>query len=323
MGARPNFLKVDPDLEQTLIHTGQHWSDNMSKDFFQELSLPEPVVNLGKTKTGEMIDAIEKQLEVMEPDLVIVYGDTNSSFAGAYAAAQMGIKVAHVEAGLRSRNKGMREENNRILIDHLSTFRFIPTLSAWENLEAEGLVSGNYLVGDVLLDRILISKPKVVEKKDYLLLTLHRKENVDYPNKVIDILTAIGDSKEEVIWPLHPRTKKTIDENKIEIPSNIKVLDPQGYLSMIKLEAESKMILTDSGGVQKEAYYLEVPCVTLRDETEWGETIADGLNILVGHDQSKITDAIAKFKPFGKRTFGFGDGHAFEQIRKVLTQNGY
>lgn len=321
VGARPNFLKIDPDLEQTIIHTGQH-SAEMSDIFFEELSLPKPAINLGKTKVGEMIDELKFQLDFSEPDLVIVYGDTNSSFAGAYAASQCNIPIAHVEAGLRSGNKVMKEENNRILIDHLSTYRFCPTENSIQHLVDEGLYTHNYLVGDVLFDRILMSKPHRINKKDYILLTLHRPELVDYPHKLEKVLSALGMVNEKFLFPIHPRTAANLQRFDMELPSNIEVLEPMGYLDMVRTEASAKKIVTDSGGVQKEAYFLQVPCITVRGETEWPETVSDGWNVLATEPE-EIIEAIEDLKPSLKPTHSFGDGHAFEKIRKVLNEEGF
>lgn len=322
VGTRPNFLKVDPDLPQWILHTGQHFDDNMSETFFQELSLPIPITNLKSTKVGEMIDGIEKYLDWNEPDLVIVYGDTNSSFAGAYAAAQHNILVAHVEAGLRSGNREMLEENNRILIDHLATFRFCPTLNSMQHLENEGLTDNNYLVGDVLYDRILMTKPHTVNKKDYILLTLHRAELVDFPDLLIDLFNTLSQTKEKFIFPVHPRTAKNMLDYNIKLPDNIEALPPQGYRDMVRLESEAKKIVTDSGGVQKEAYFLGVPCITVRNETEWPETIVSGWNTLATDPEALVKAISDKTVPTSKPT-GFGDGTAFEQIRKILSQHGY
>ncbi len=323
VGTRPNFLKIDPDLKQFIMNTGQHYDKNMSSDFFEELSLPKPIFNLESTHVGDMIDKIMKYLDWNEPDLVIVYGDTNSSFAGAYSASQLGIPVAHVEAGLRSYNKQMTEENNRVLIDHLATFRFVPTINALQNLESEGIYNNNFLVGDVLYDRILMSTHPKSSKKDFILLTLHRKELVDYPENIQPVMDGLLESKEKFIWPMHPRTKTNLNYFNIEIPSNVEVIEPQSYLSMVKLENEAKKIVTDSGGVQKEAYFLATPCITVRNETEWIETLQDGWNILVGYDKDKLIKAIKEFTPKGIPNQSFGDGHAFEKIRKILLEHGY
>lgn len=324
VGARPNFLKIDPDLNQSIIHTGQHSGEEMSDNFFEELSLPKPMINYSTNKVGQMIDMLNATLFAEEPDLVIVYGDTNSSFAGAYSASQNNIPVAHVEAGLRSGNKLMKEENNRILIDHLSTYRFCPTLNSLQHLQDEGLYNNNWMVGDVLYDRILMSKPHKINKKNYILMTLHRAELVDYPNKLQNILDWLGETKENYLWPMHPRTQSNINEYKIKVPDNIDVISPQNYLDMVRMEAEAKKILTDSGGVQKEAYFLEVPCITVRNETEWPETIEDGWNILVGtQDKDALLEAITDFTPKQKPSSKFGNGDAFAQIRKVLSNEGF
>jgi UDP-GlcNAc3NAcA epimerase len=320
VGARPQFIKLAPlskilrenGINEIIVHTGQHYDENMNDLFFKELEIPEPDYNLGigsgnhGEQTGRMLIEIEKVILKENPDLVIVYGDTNSTLAGALAASKLHIKLAHVEAGLRSFNKRMPEEINRVLTDHVSDILFCPTQTAVENLKNEGITNGVYLVGDVMFDTLLhfskISdmKSNVLERlnikpKEYYLATIHRAENTDDHERLKNILTAFSKMDEMVIFPIHPRTRKMINyyglDDLLE-NDNVKVIDPVGYLDMLKLEKNAKAILTDSGGVQKEAFWLKVPCITLRDETEWIETVNLGWNRLVGSDVEKILSAV-------------------------------
>jgi len=324
VGARPQFIKLAPlskilrenGISEIIVHTGQHYDENMNDLFFKELEIPEPDYNLGigsgnhGEQTGRMLIEIEKIMLKEKPDLVIVYGDTNSTLAGALAASKLHIKLAHVEAGLRSFNKRMPEEINRVLTDHVSDILFCPTQTAVENLKNEGIIIGVYLVGDVMFDALLhfskISdmKSNVLERlnikpKEYYLATIHRAENTDNYERLKNILTAFSKMDEMVVFPIHPRTRKMINYYGLDDlirKDNIKVIDPVGYLDMLKLERNAKAILTDSGGVQKEAFWLKVPCITLRDETEWIETVNLGWNRLVGSNVEKILEAVRDLK---------------------------
>lgn len=343
IGARPQFIKcaaVSKELrknhEEIIIHTGQHYDKNMSDIFFNELGIPKPEYNLevgssshGK-QTGEMLAKIEEIYLKEKPDVVLVYGDTNSTLAGALAASKMHIPVAHVEAGLRSKNMRMPEEQNRILTDHISEYLFTPTKSADENLKGEGLHK-IYNVGDVMYDgvklfsKIALEKATVLEdnqlrKGEYILATIHRAENTDSKDRLVNIFEALGESEENIVLPLHPRTEKYIDEYGIEVKENIKVIEPVGYLDMIALESNARKIVTDSGGVQKEAFFMGVPCVTLRDETEWIETVDCGWNTIVGADKLAITKAIREFNPQNDRPTIFGDGTAAERISEIIAE---
>ncbi|MCX7809904.1 MAG: UDP-N-acetylglucosamine 2-epimerase (non-hydrolyzing) [Leptospiraceae bacterium] len=324
VGARPQFIKLAPlskilrenGVNEIIVHTGQHYDENMNDLFFKELEIPEPDYNLGigsgnhGEQTGKMLIEIEKIILKENPDLVIVYGDTNSTLAGALAASKLHIKLAHVEAGLRSFNKRMPEEINRVLTDHVSDILFCPTQTAVENLKNEGITKGVYLVGDVMFDALLhfskISdmKSNILERlnikpKEYYLATIHRAENTDDHERLKNILTAFSKMNEIVVFPIHPRTRKMINYyglGDLLENDNIKLIDPVGYLDMLKLEKNAKSILTDSGGVQKEAFWLKVPCITLRDETEWIETVNLGWNRLVGSDVEKIVEAVRDLK---------------------------
>ncbi len=343
VGARPQFIKLAPlsvelrklGIEEIILHTGQHYDDNMNEIFFKELEIPEPNYNLGVgsgshgEQTGRMLIEIEKILIKEKPDLVIVYGDTNSTLAGALAAKKLHMFLAHVEAGLRSFNKKMPEEINRIVADHLSDILFCPTETAVENLRKEGILKGVYLVGDIMFDalehfvKISQRKSRILEilnlkPKDYYLLTIHRAENTDNIERLKSILSALGESRKNIIFPIHPRTKNRIKELGLEnyLSSNIKTIEPVGYLDMLELERNAYAILTDSGGVQKEAFWLKVPCITLRDETEWIETVRYGWNTLVGADKNKILEALDNIKK--GEDINFEKNYAAPKICEIL-----
>jgi len=347
VGARPQFIKLAPlskilrenGINEIIVHTGQHYDENMNDLFFKELEIPEPDYNLGigsgnhGEQTGRMLIEIEKIILKEKPDLVIVYGDTNSTLAGALSASKLHIKLAHVEAGLRSFNKRMPEEINRVLTDHVSDILFCPTQTAVENLKNEGITNGVYLVGDVMFDALLhfskISdmKSNILERlnikpKEYYLATIHRAENTDNYERLKNILTAFSKMDEMVVFPIHPRTKKMINyyglDDLIE-NDNVKVIDPVGYLDMLKLEKNAKAILTDSGGVQKEAFWLKVPCITLRDETEWIETVNLGWNRLVGSNVEKILKAVRDLK-FGTDV-NFDNDFSAKKMYEIIQQS--
>jgi UDP-N-acetylglucosamine 2-epimerase len=389
VGARPQFIKAaavrrairtfnrasvqtgsKKRIREILVHTGQHYDYLMDKVFFEELRLPRPDYHLGAgsgshaVQTGKMLEGVEGVLEKEKPEIVIVYGDTNSTLAGALAAAKLKIPVAHVEAGLRSYNRTMPEETNRLLTDHLSTLLFCPTAQAVRNLSKEGIRNGDKTVvknvGDVMYDSVLYYS-QLAEKKstiledlglytpnscterfprprsakrggqtvpyptpNYYLATLHRAENTDHPKRLKSIFRALAEIAKDfpVVLPLHPRTKKMIDvHNLLREVKGIQLIDPVSYLDMLKLEKHAKVILTDSGGVQKEAYWFRVPCITLRDETEWMETIQGGWNVLVGTETEKIVEEVrkrvgGKHSPKGKGLFG--DGKASEKILQLI-----
>jgi UDP-N-acetylglucosamine 2-epimerase len=380
VGARPQFIKAaavsraiqafnqrrrsfgrprsKKKIQEVLVHTGQHYDYLMDRVFFEELVLPKPDYHLGvgsgshARQTGMMLERIETVLKKEKPEVVIVYGDTNSTLAGALAAVKLNIPVAHVEAGLRSYNRTMPEEINRLLTDHLSTLLFCPTHQAVRNLLKEGIRDGKTRmvkkVGDVMYDSILYYS-KLAEKRStiledlklihhhdssapqsairiphYYLATLHRAENTDNPKRLKSILRALNEIGKDVpvILPLHPRTKKMMKVYHLfSETQRIKLIDPVSYLDMLTLEKNAKTILTDSGGVQKEAYWFGVPCFTLRNETEWVETTRSGGNVLVGTETKRIVEEV-RHKVGGKRVLKnvriFGDGKASERIVQIL-----
>ena len=345
IGARPQFIKAamvsmeiaNRDIiEEIIIHTGQHFDKNMSHIFFEEMGIPEPNYNLNihslshGAMTGRQIEGIEEILMKEKPDWILVYGDTNSTLAGALAAAKLHIPVAHVEAGLRSFNRNMPEETNRILTDHIAELLFTPTEIAVRNLKNEGINERKInRVGDVMYDaalyfgKIAENKSKILEKlnlesKQYILTTVHRQENTDDPIRLKNIFSAFSEAPMPVVIPLHPRTKKKLAENNISLNGQIKTIDPLGYLDMVELEKNAHIIATDSGGVQKEAFFYGVPCITLREETEWIELVKSGANILVGSDKEKIMNSMVKnFNKFSTKKL-YGEGTSANLIIKKI-----
>jgi UDP-GlcNAc3NAcA epimerase len=346
LGARPQFIKAAP-ISQTLrssgsheiiLHTGQHYDENMSGIFFRDLGLPQPDYNLGVGsgshgyQTGQMLLGIEEILIREKPDWVLVYGDTNSTLAGSLAAAKLNLSVAHVEAGLRSFNRLMPEEINRLVTDHLSGMLFCPSRTAVRNLEAEGITAGVHLVGDVMAAALASAAQRAVQvstileglglpERGYLLATFHRAENTDNPARLGAILKAFQEIREPVVFPVHPRTRKKILDLGFLPRPGLRLLEPLGYLDMVRLEKSARMILTDSGGIQKEGYWLSVPCVTLRDETEWVETVEEGWNILAGADAEQIRKAVETFRPPETHPPLYGEEDTARRIVKVLEQN--
>ena len=371
LGTRPEIIKMSPvvrecekqDLDYFILHTGQHYSYNLDKIFFQDLDLPAPKYNLDvgsgshAEETGKMLIGIEKILKEEKPDIVLVEGDTNTVLAGALAATKLHVKVGHVEAGLRSYDRTMPEEINRVLADHVSDYLFAPTEKAKENLLREGIeedkifVTGNTIV-DAVYQNLEIARRKVnilnklnLNSKDYFLVTAHRQENVDNKERLKGILEGLELVHDEfnlpIIYPIHPRTKKKIREFGLEIPEEIRLIEPLGFLEFLQLEADAKLVLTDSGGVQEETCILKVPCVTLRDNTERPETLEVGSNVLAGTNQTRILDSVRVMlnkQALGKlnqQTFKksltkkavhassnwrnpFGEGEAGKRIIKIL-----
>jgi len=350
VGARPQFIKAtmvsraidkhnatsDVFLEEVLVHTGQHYDYQMSEIFFQQLKLRKPHYNLevgsdthGR-QTARMLERIEDVLFKEKPDLVLVYGDTNSTLAGALAASKLNIPVGHIEAGIREFKKSMPEEQNRVLTDHISSLLFCPTKTAVENLKREGIEEGVYFVGDVMFDALLASLPlaeehsKILEELDlqpsrYYLATIHRAENTDEPENLRTLLFALNQLDLPVVFPIHPRTRKAVERFGLgDLLKGLKVIEPVGYLDMLMLERNARAILTDSGGMQKEAHWLGVPCVTLREETGWIETLEGGWNVLAGRDVEKIVEYARRPIPSSPRGDYYGDGRAGEKIVEII-----
>lgn len=346
VGARPQFIKAAPvsnairaaGHREFLVHTGQHYDYGMSQIFFDELQIPQPAINLEigsgshGQQTGQMLMRLEKVIQAQQPDWVLVYGDTNSTLAGALAAVKLGTPVAHVEAGLRSFNRTMPEEHNRILTDHCADLLFCPTQTAVDLLAKEGVIQGVHLVGDTMFDavqqfsEIAAQRSTILDTlnltpRGYLLATIHRPYNTDEPENLRTILAAFAELDEPVIFPVHPRTRKKIaDLGLLEGSSaQVRMIEPVGYLDMLVLERNARLILTDSGGIQKEAFFFAVPCVTLRPETEWVETVETGWNVLVHADRAKIVAAVKEhIWPADAPPHIFGDGHASERIVRTL-----
>jgi UDP-GlcNAc3NAcA epimerase len=344
VGARPQFIKaamvsraLRPRCQEILVHTGQHYDGNMSQVFFDELELPEPDIYLGvgsgshAAQTGRMMVGIEEILLRDRPDWIVVYGDTNTTLAGGLAAAKLQVPVAHVEAGLRSYQRAMPEEINRVLVDHISEVLFCPTQQSVDNLAKEGVTKGIHVVGDVMADalqhfiRLAPQKTTILTDLDlkpgqYALATVHRAANTDDPTRLKAILKAFDELNLPVVFPVHPRTRKVIHDLGLTVNRNVNMIEPVGYLAMLQLEANAGCILTDSGGVQKEAYWAGVRCITLRDETEWVETVELGWNRLVGADSAAIVDAVQNWYPSSERAPVYGDGKSAEKISGILLQ---
>ena len=349
LGARPQFIKAAPvsicfqrkEVEELILHTGQHYDQSMSDVFFKELGLPAPYTNLGINRgshgkmTSRMLIRIEEELIDKKPDIVLIYGDTNSTLAGALAAAKLHIPIAHVEAGLRSFNRKMPEEINRVLADRVSTFLFCPTETAVDNLRVEGIVDGVSNVGDVMYDVALQMSKRAetnssimdrlsLNEQGYVLATFHRAENTDNIQILTNILTLLSSINKElkVILPLHPRTSEAITKSNLnKLLEGVTVISPTSYLDMVNLQKYSQGIITDSGGIQKEAFFYKVPCITLRDETEWVETVQSGWNTLVSPSKNiNKTDLISKIKSPPKTWKSYyGNGQASDKITNLLT----
>ncbi len=340
IGARPQFVKLGPlsralrraGHREVIVHTGQHYDAAMSDQIFADLDIPDPDYNLDVrsgphgAQTGTMLAALEAVFVDEQPALVVVFGDTNTTLAAALAAAKLHQKVLHIEAGLRSFNRAMPEEINRVLTDHCSDYLFAPTDTAVENLAREGLAHRTYRVGDImvdsLMDRLAVARERSdivertgVEDGAYYLLTLHRPYNVDDPQRLGAILGALGSLGAPVVFPAHPRTRAVLERHDLAVPETFHLLEPQGFLDFVRLEDGAAKILTDSGGVQKEAYILGKPCVTLRPETEWVETVKAGWNTLADPEADGFAGLVASFQPDGAQPDLFGQDVAEEMVR--------
>ncbi len=350
VGARPQFIKaaivsrqLKDNFEEIIVHTGQHYDNNMSDVFFEQLRIPKPQYNLGVgsgthgKQTGKMLEKIEEIIFEEKPDYVLVYGDTNSTLAGALAASKLLIPVIHIEAGLRSFNINMPEEQNRILTDHISKILFCPTQTAVDNLKKEGITNNVYNVGDVMCDSVLyysklanatlkiqtlnlesIYEKKVIDK--WYLATIHRAENTFDDKKLLEILKALNELDELVIFPVHPRIKKMVDDlNKQFQYNNIYFVKPVDYLTMLFLTKNAKKVITDSGGLQKECYILNIPCITVRDQTEWIETLKCGYNTLAKPVYEELKEKIENAQIIDSHKINYyGDGNSSKKIVNVL-----
>jgi UDP-N-acetylglucosamine 2-epimerase (non-hydrolysing) len=340
VGARPQFIKAFPvsqllreRLSETMVHTGQHYDFGMSDVFFEELDIPEPDYNLGvgsanhANQTAEMLSRIDEVVETEQPDLVLVYGDTNSTLAGALVAAKRNIPVAHVEAGLRSHVWGMPEEVNRVLTDRCSGLLFVPSERAVDALAEEGITDGVTVTGDVMYDAITSVRDRAVSQStiaddlgygddEYVLATVHRQANTDDPTRLASIVEGLASSPRPVVVPLHPRTENALKQHDLweSATTALDVIEPVGYLDFVALLDGAERVATDSGGVQKEAFYLDTRCVTLRDETEWVETVEAGWNELVGADTEAIRQALRRTDDLPDKPSLYGGGHAAERV---------
>lgn len=347
VGARPQFVKaamvsrvLREAHEEVLIHTGQHYDANLSQVFFDVLDMPEPDMNLGVGsgsqgyQTGKMLEALESVLLDIRPDVVLVYGDTNSTLAGALAAVKLWQPVAHVEAGVRSFNRKMPEEINRVLVDRISDYLYCPTKRAVKHLGAEGVTKGVHRVGDVMLDAALQHEEAArtkrahrefdLERGEYLLLTVHRPTNADDAGRLRTILESLDASGYPTLFPAHPRTRKVMDRLDLadRFEETLQVVEPMDYLVFLSLLLDAAKAVTDSGGVQKEAFFFEVPCITLRGETEWEETLEGGWNVLVDANPQDLRQALERSPEGSPRREQFGDGHAAEKVVATLDGQG-
>tara|TARA_Y100000817_G_scaffold43717_1_gene30233 strand:+ start:10001 stop:11065 length:1065 start_codon:yes stop_codon:yes gene_type:complete len=345
IGARPQFIKAsvlslefskDQSIQEIIIHTGQHFDHNMSQIFFEEMMIPTPKYNLGiqnlshGAMTGRQLEELEKILLDEKPDFVLVYGDTNSTLAGALAAVKIHIPIIHVESGLRSFNRKMPEEINRLLTDHISSILFVPSKLSYNNLIKEGIDKKKiFNVGDIMFDSALYFSKKAdcsstildklgIKKKKYILTTIHRPENTDSSINLNNIFDALSSLDTQVIIPIHPRTKKKLFEYKCKIGKNIKLINPVGFFDMIILEKNASKIATDSGGIQKEAFFYGVPCITIREQTEWVELLDIGANILSGSNLNDLKQALTLDLQHFEPSNVYGLGNTANKIRKIL-----
>lgn len=336
VGARPQFVKLAPlsrelrkHHQEFIIHTGQHYDQEMSDLFFEQLDIPKPDINLdigsgghGK-QTGAMLEGIEQHIQKHQPDWVISFGDTNSTLAACLAASKLEVPSLHIEAGLRSFNRSMPEEINRVVADHTADLLFAPSPKALENLSNEGLTARTILTGDIMVDAVAYVQKKVTQNQgndayqNYLLMTLHRPYNVDDPEKLSVIMRHLGELSRKLVFPVHPRTRNIMDRHNIKIPSNLELISPQGYVEFQRLLAGCDKVITDSGGLQKEAYLAGKPCITVRPETEWVETVEAGWNVLADPYESGFVEKVATFQPSSKRSAIYGTNVAEKMVSEL------
>jgi len=345
VGARPQFIKcaaltreLRTEYNEVIVHTGQHYDFDLSGVFFDQLDIPKPKYNLGVGsgthgyQIGQMLMAIEEVLSKEKPDLTLVYGDTNSALAGALAASKLHILLGHIEAGVRTGDRSIPEEINRTLTDHCSDLLFCPTKSSVNYLNKENISSGVYLTGDVMVD-ILLRQRGVAEKssilqslrltsKQYLLVTVHRAGNTDDPERLKNLVDALCQIERTIVFSIHPRTEEALRKyqlyDKISENKEIKIIKPLGYLDFLKLMNHAEKVVTDSGGMQKEAYILKVPCITLLETSAWPETVEDGWNVAVGVDIEKIVNMVRNFEPTGEQKEDFGKGEACKNVKRII-----
>lgn len=334
VGARPQFIKLGPlsrELrkrhEEIIIHTGQHYDHEMSDLFFEQLEIPKPDINLSVgsgnhgAQTAQILAGLEVEILNHKPDMVLSFGDTNSTLAACLAAVKLEVPSLHIEAGLRSFNRSMPEEINRVVADHTSDLLFAPTKEAMAHLVREGLELRSVLTGDIMTDSMTFVQRKILENKysnhKYILLTMHRPYTVDNPLKLGELFEKLQKLDYLIVFPVHPRTKKNIEENRVEIPGNVKLIKPQGYIEFQGLLKYAQKVITDSGGLQKEAYIAGKPCITLRPETEWVETVQAGWNILLNLDDQELPEKIIDFNPSGKRADLYGSNVARKMVSEI------
>src|SRR5690625_3341846 len=334
VGARPQFIKLGPlsrELrkahKEIIIHTGQHYDHEMSDLFFEQLEIPKPDINLGigsgrhGAQTGKMLEGIENEILNYKPDMLICFGDTNSTIAACLAASKLGVPSLHIEAGLRSFNRSMPEEINRVVADHTADLLFAPTPEAVKHLEREGLADKTVLTGAIMADSVQFVQNKIRGNMytglNYYLLTMHRPYNVDTSENLKKLFSSLGKLDQLVVFPIHPRTKKGLEDSQISVPENIELIKPQGYIEFQGLIKYAGKIITDSGGLQKEAYLAGKPCITIRPETEWVETVEAGWNRLLEIEDSQLAEKIIGFNPSGDRPDLYGNNVAQTMLKEM------
>ena len=334
VGARPQFIKLGPlsrelrkHHEEIIIHTGQHYDHVMSDLFFEQLEIPKPNTNLEigsgtqGAQTGRMLEAIEREMIKIKPDLLICFGDTNSTLAACLAAAKLSVPSVHIEAGLRSFNRSMPEEINRVVADHTADLLFAPTEAAMKHLQNEGLSKRSVLTGDIMVDSVKFVQQKIGSSiyngKPYYLLTIHRPYNVDDPQKIKSLFELMGSFDHHIIFPAHPRTRNIMKDHQIAVPKNMELIEPQGYIEFQGLLKYAEKVITDSGGLQKEAYMAMKPCITLRPETEWVETVAAGWNLLCSFNDHDLVAKVNQFQPPAEHPSLYGENVAVRMVHEI------